>query len=229
MAVAAMRKIETGALVSLPAARSPGCSTRVVRNGCTVPFASPGGRASSLVGPGLAPRGPGPVPFWAGGARAGAMATDVAALTAAGLCTAVKGVRGQGASGPVMPAVPASSGRRRLLPASLSAGDLAARAQTERDRLCRAGRQRVLAILGTPDAAGISQPHIHGMVEDPPLRRAARDDHLEQVAAAGSGELHPAVLDRPQVDGDRVRMGGGGRSGGGRGRSRGAPRAVVAG
>ena len=50
-----------------------------------------------------------------------------------------------------------------------SAGDLAVPVQMQRDRLDGAGRQRVAAIHPQFDAAGITQPHVDGMAEHPPL------------------------------------------------------------
>src|SRR5436305_1514728 len=82
----------------------------------------------------------------------------------------------------------------------LSTGDLAVPPEAQRDRLYRARRQRVLAIHSQCDAAGIAEPHVHGMPEDPPLRRADGDIGLEQVAAAGGGELNPAVLHGTQMN-----------------------------
>lgn len=61
-------------------------------------------------------------------------------------------------------------------------------------------RHWVSAIDSQADAAWVAQLHVHGMPEQSSLRGAARGDHLEQVPAAGCGELHPAVLDCPQAD-----------------------------
>lgn len=48
-----------------------------------------------------------------------------------------------------------------------SAGDLAVEANAQRDRVRRAGRQRVLAVHVQADPAPIAQPHINGIPEGP--------------------------------------------------------------
>src|SRR6266516_5564002 len=61
-------------------------------------------------------------------------------------------------AGTTAPASSTRPGRGKL-----STGDLAVPPEAQRERLYRARRQRVLAIHSQFDAAGIAEPHVHGM------------------------------------------------------------------
>src|SRR5258708_13830255 len=74
-----------------------------------------------------------------------------------------------------------------------SAGDLAVEAEAQRDRVRRAGPQRVLAVHGQADPARIAHLHNNGIPVGPALRGTGNDVRLGQRAAAWRGEHDPAI------------------------------------
>jgi hypothetical protein len=80
------------------------------------------------------------------------------------------------------------------------------RARAQRDRVCRAGRQRFWLSTVRRRPPGLPSRISNGMPEGPPPRRASNDIGLEQVPAAGCGELSPAAGGL-QVEGDLVGVG----------------------
>ena len=76
----------------------------------------------------------------------------------------------RGVDQPAAPAAEQIPGRPALSRALVCGdGDVAVQAEAERDRGVGAGRQRVLAVHRQADAAGITQPHGHGVGEGPGL------------------------------------------------------------